>query len=190
MNKKGLISGDYGYINYRKKRQLCVVLIWAVIIAAVIAAGWIITGTRMNAATVLGIVLVLPAAKAAVGLFLILGYKSGDREQFEKIRSLGEDHCILLADLVLTRYEGSMYIPIVLIRGGNIFAFAPKQKTDRAIIRQYIGESVKASGSTATPCVDQEFNRFYQRIKKMPPLKEGPSKEDEAIRTDILSRAV
>ena len=190
MKGQKLHPGDYGYINYKKKRQLCIVLIWAVIIGGVIAAGWLFTGTRMNVATVVGIVLVLPAAKAAVSLFLVLGYRSGDKKQYEKIRSLTGEHSIVLADLILTRYEGSMYIPIALIRGGNIFAFAPKQKTDEAIIRQYIGESVKASGSTAVPCVDRDFNAFYQRLKKMPPVKAGPSKSDKAICTDILSRAV
>ena len=78
MKKEKLISGDYGYINARKKRQLCIVLLWALVIGAVIGAGWIITGTRLNPATVLGIVLVLPAAKAAVGLFLIISYRSGN----------------------------------------------------------------------------------------------------------------
>ena len=42
----------------------------------------------LKPATVLGIVLVLPAAKAAVGLFLIIGYRSGNREDYDAIVKL------------------------------------------------------------------------------------------------------
>lgn len=190
MKKEKLISGDYGYINARKKRQLCIVLLWALVIGAVIGVGWIITGTRLNPATVLGIVLVLPAAKAAVGLFLIISYRSGKREDYDAIVKLAGSGCYVLADLVLTQYEGAMYIPLAVIRGGNIFAYAPKQKKTSAQIRQYLTLSVKAAGSTAVPSVDTDFQAFSQRIKKIPALKEGPSKTDEAIRRDVLSRAV
>ena len=113
-----------------------------------------------------------------------------EREDYDAIVKLAGSGCYVLADLVLTQYEGSMYIPLAVIRGGNIFAYAPKQKKTSAQIRQYLTLSVKAAGSTAVPSVDTDFQAFSQRIKKIPALKEGPSKTDEAIRRDVLSRAV
>ena len=60
-----------------------------------------------------------------------------------KIAGLVKKNGRVLADLVLTRYEGSMYVAIAVVRGKNIFAYAPKQKTEPEKIREYLKVSVR-----------------------------------------------
>lgn len=187
---KRLSGGDYGYIDAYKKRQLVKVILWVIVISAIIAGGWIYTGTRFNVATVVGIILVLPAAKALIALILVAKYHTGSREEYEKIEGLVKKNGRVLADLVLTRYEGSMYVAIAVVRGKNIFAFAPKQKTEPEKIREYLKGSVKAAGSEATPAVYTDFQKYYEFIKKVSARENEPGKTEEKIVSDLLSRAV
>lgn len=79
MNRKKIMKGGIGYIDQCKKNQLVKVICWAVIIAAVVGGGWLYFKTRLNMVTILGILLVLPAAKALIALILICHIKAGMR---------------------------------------------------------------------------------------------------------------
>ena len=188
--EKKLRSGDYGYIDARKRRQLILVILWVVVIAAVEIGGWIYFGDRMNTATVVGIVLVLPAAKSLVGLVLIFPYHTGDAGEYEKICSILGDKCEVLADLVLTRYEGSMNVTIVMFHSGNIFAYVPTQKCPPDKIRQYLKQSVKAAGGTVTPVVCTDFKKYVEYAEKIAASEIKRTKKDDAVAADVLSRAV
>lgn len=185
-----LRSGDFGYIDAHRRLQLLKVILWVVIIAAIVIGGCIYYGDRMNVVTVIGIVLVLPAAKSLVGLVLIWPYHTGDAGQYETVRQLVGDKCIIYSDLVLTRYEGSMAVSIALFHGGNIFAYVPPQKCTPDKIRQYLKQSVKAAGGDATPAVCTDFNKFLEYAKRLADSEISQTKKDAAVAADVLSRAV
>ena len=188
--EKKLRSGDFGYIDAHKRRQLIKVIVWIVIIAAVVIGGWIYFGDRMNMATVVGIVLVLPAAKSLVGLVLIYPYRTGDAGEYEKICGIVGDKCQVMADLVLTRYEGSMCITMAMFHGGNIFAYVPAQKCTADKIRQYLKQSVKAAGGSATPVVCTDLKKYMEYAQNIAASEIKRTKKDDAAAADVLSRAV
>lgn len=190
MKQISIKSGNFGYVDAHKKWQLLKVIFWILLIGAIIAGGWIYSGTRFNVVTVVGIVLVLPAAKAVVGFIVVARYHTGSYEQFEKIYELAKGNCHVLADFVLTRYEGSMHIAIAVIHGGNIFAYVPRQKASPEKIKEYLNICVKAGQSEASPGVYTDFQKYYEFIKKVSASKSGPGKKDETIVAELLSRSV
>ena len=185
-----LVSGDFGYVDARKKGLLLKLILWVAVIGAVIVGGLLYYGTRMNAVTVVGVVLVLPAAKTLTGLILVGKYRTGSREEYEKISALAAGNSRVLADLVLTRYEGSMQVAIAVIHGGNIFAYVPRQKMAPEKIKEYLSVCVKAAGSEASPAVYTDFKKYYEFIKKMSASKSVPGKTEEKLASELLSRAV
>ncbi len=190
MNQKKIMKGGIGYIDQCKKNQLVKVICWAVIIAAVVGGGWLYFKTRLNMVTILGVLLVLPAAKALIALILILPYQSGDADRFNKVKETAGKAATVLSDLVLTRYEGSMAIHYAVIHGGNIFAFVPSQKTAPEKIQAYLTASVKAGGSSGVPMVFTDFEKFMTALKRVGQSPVETSKKDERIIADLLSRAV
>lgn len=189
--KARLQKGDAGYIKTAKQRQSIIVLIWVVVIGAVLIAGYMFTKSRLNAATVLGIVLVLPAAKAVVRLILLLPYTSADPEEYARVKKILPPCALIAADLILTRSEGAAtYISMAVICGGNVFAFCPGHKKTLAQIARELTESVKAGGGKASPAVFGDFQAFFMQIQKLSSKEETPSNKDEKIRRDLLSRAV
>ena len=184
------VPGDYGYIQSRKKRQLIKVVIWAVIIAAVVAGGWIATGTRMNTATVAGVILVLPAARSLLSFVVVARYHTGSREEYNKIRALVKENALVVSDLVLTRYEGSMAITMAVIHGGNIAAYVPKQRTAPDKIREYLNQCKKSVSADGSVSVYTDFEKFYAFIKKMSAAKSAPGEKEERLMQDLLSRSV
>lgn len=188
--KEKLKAGEYGYIDDHKKRQLFKIILWVIAILAVVLGGWLYFGTRINLVTLIGIFLVLPAAKAVVNYAVIMRYHTGDREKYEKIKGMLNDHFMVLSDLVITRYEGSMGLEIVVIHGGNLFAYVPEQKTSVKEIRDYLAESVQYAGSEAIPSVFTDFGKFEAFIKKVSDSKTEIGKKDQLILKDLMSKAV
>ena len=187
---KGKKAGEYGYIDERKKRQTAMLFLWVFLIAVILIAGYIRTGTRLNEATVVGVILVLPAAKTLIRLILLLPYRSGDKEKYEQVKAALKDRGLLYSDLVLTRYEGSMSIYFAVIHGSNVFAFVPSQKCSPDKIKEYLAVSVKSTGSNSSPMVCTEFEKFMGFVKKIGESETKTTKNDQKIASDILSRAV
>ena len=188
--RPALLPGDYGYISAYKKRQMIKVIIWAVIIAAVITGGWIAAGTRMNSVTVIGMVLVLPAAKTLIGWIVVARYHTGSCKEYDQIMELAGKNSLVLADIVLTRYEGSMAVNIAVLHGGTVLAYVPKQKTSPEKIREYLTEIKKAAQAEGSVSVYTDFNKFYALVKKLSVSQSKPGKTEETLMKELLSRAV
>ena len=134
MNNIFPVPGTPGYLRKKKSRLGLILILFAAVIALFLIIGYYRTGTRNNICTLIGVLLVLPAAKFVVTWLMLLPYHSIDPARYDEAAALAADADCILADLVLTRYEGRMYLPLVLVRGGHIFAAAPQQKMSRNMI--------------------------------------------------------
>ena len=69
---KKYAKGEYGYLKYKKKISLIIMLTSFLVILGVFITGIIVNGSKNNIFTVMAAVLTLPAAKFAVSYFIIL----------------------------------------------------------------------------------------------------------------------
>ena len=117
MEENKRIKGTYGYIDSLKRSKLVAIGIWAIFIALLLIIPSIIFKTRYNSFTIAAIVMVLPAARQVVQYLSLLPFHSGNREEYEKIRSLteGKSWIVLAADMVLASESGHMMLDMLVI---------------------------------------------------------------------------
>lgn len=117
-------KGDYGYMNYYKKRHLIATLIYAaIIIAFFILAHIIEVKIVILVCYIMAILLVLPGAKHAVAVMVVFPYHTMDEQSVEDLdehtREL--EHGIAVYDVTLASEDGIMYAPYMYLVEGRIY---------------------------------------------------------------------
>lgn len=192
MIRKNLKKGTLGYINKYKKLYGLVSLGWFLVIAAIFVTGLIVyKGDKMNMFTATAVILVLPAARLWVTWIIMLPYRSVDSSKYEHIHQLMKDKkCKVYADLVVTREEGAMYLPIVVNYDNNLFTFAPEQKKSTADIRTYLNQMIKAAGSGSKAQVFEAYDKYERCINHLGESVDLNGKDADAIEKQLFSAAL
>ena len=167
MGETKLTKGSYGYIDNWKRTRLITLVLWVIFIGALLLIPMMVLGTKYNAFTVAAIVMVLPAARQAVQYIAMAGFRSGSREEYEKIASYveGKSWMVLAADMVLDSESGHMVLNMIVICNGNIYGYAPKQKKSREAIEAYLTNLLMETDVThKKPVVHESFDEFEEMI--------------------------
>ena len=75
---------QFGYINKQKKFQFAMLMLYVLIGVGLFLIGLAVHKTRANLFTVLGILMVLPAAKRVIALVLMVPRKSVEKERLDR----------------------------------------------------------------------------------------------------------
>lgn len=141
-------KGVYGYVSRIKKRKLLHTVILFSITSLIIISGYFISGrTKNNLFTVIGIVSVLPAAKALTGLIVIWPYKTFDKALYEKIKGVDESG-MGLYDIVMSSNERIMNIYAVIPCTNRICVLLPSKEKEPRYIEQYLFKIFKGKLET------------------------------------------
>ena len=116
--KKHPVKGDFGYYSYEKKRRTAIVAFLFGICLMIFFTGLIMTGTRRNLLTLVAILGVLPAAKWATSMIMIMLQKPVDRKVYEVTEEIAGDltHGY---ELCVTAYEGRLSLDAVVVCGNS-----------------------------------------------------------------------
>ncbi|HIU03567.1 MAG TPA: hypothetical protein IAB63_09985 [Candidatus Onthocola gallistercoris] len=163
-----LEKGTYGYIERFKRYELIKTVVWAIFIALIIGIPWLILKTQLNYFTIIGVVLVLPAARTFILYVAALPHHSGKEEEHEEIAGFVREPMILLSDLMLTRSKGSTIIVWeAVIYNGNVYAYVPKQKADIKEITAYLQKQMENLGYKRKPLVHDQFKAYSDLIEML-----------------------
>ena len=77
---KKVEKGEFGYLAYKKSRNMIKTIIAFAVVLVIFIIGFIIWKSKNNYLTMLAVVLVLPAAKFAVSYFVLIPHKNCDEE--------------------------------------------------------------------------------------------------------------
>ena len=77
---KKVEKGEFGYLAYKKRRNMIKTIIAFAIVLVIFIIGFIIWKSKNNYLTMLAVVLVLPAAKFAVSYFVLIPHRNCDEE--------------------------------------------------------------------------------------------------------------
>lgn len=135
---------QFGYINKQKKFQFAMLLFYALIGVGLFLIGLAVHKTRANLFTVLGILMVLPAAKRVIALVLMMPRKSVEKERFENMQAALPKSAFLLTDYVFTSTEKVMSLDFVIVMNKTVYGIKDGKRMDDAYVENYLAETISA----------------------------------------------
>lgn len=166
LQRKKKKPGDYGYLSEKRTRQLTVTLAGAMAVAGIYLAGYLIWKSNANILTMFAVLLVLPATKAFVGLFILFPHKALSKEDMEKAETAAPGH--MLYDVILSSTENISYLPAVYCSNTTVYAFVNEEKIQKEKLESYLREIMTAkregdlSAVVKTVKVYDDFSSFAE----------------------------
>ncbi len=165
--KKHPVKGDYGYYSYEKKKRIGIVALMFGLCMVIFITGIIMTGTRKNMFTLIAILGVLPAAKWAVQMVMILLQKPIDPNVYETTEKIAGEltHGY---ELCVTAYEGRLSLDAVVVCGNIIAAYSSAQKGKFEFMETHVRKIIHGNGlGNPTFKIFRKFDQYQDRIKQL-----------------------
>lgn len=166
---------EFGYIQKQKIFQSLMLLLFVAVGVGLFVTGLLITGTRANIFTVLGILMVLPAAKRIIALVVMVPRRSVDKDRYDRMRETVAEEGILYTDYVFTSPDKIMSFDFLIIQNQNVMGILSEKKQEEAYILDYLQKGVDSQASGYQVKLfssDEKFYKYYRR------LTEGSSKQE------------
>lgn len=179
---------EFGYISSQKKFQALMLLLYIMIGVGLFLIGFLITGTRANLFTVLGILMALPGAKRVIALVVMVPHQSVGKERYDRMRSELTDGSVLLTDYVFTSPEKIMNLDFVVVYRNNVMGILGKDGQDVKYMTDYLQKGVDETASGYHVRIfftDEDFCKFYKRMPEEDregQEENGEMKQDEVVK--------
>lgn len=189
-------KGQYGYIKEHKKKIITSIIILGVMILTGVILSLVMFKTTKTLIIILPILISLPFAKQIVALIMCSKFKPLTEEEHKKIEKgiHYENRDGILYDISISRYEGMMFFPAVIVRDGRML-FLYQEAFDKKIpdvefLKKEIARSfemIKKPYVIITALTVDEF------IKKAETIKEPDEDyvvKDQSMREKIFELGV
>lgn len=189
-------KGQYGYIKKHKKKIITSIIILGVMILTGVILSLVMFKTTKTMIIILPILISLPFAKQIVALIMCSKFKPLTEEEHKKIEKgiHYENRDGILYDISISRYEGMMFFPAVIVRDGRML-FLYQEAFDKKIpdvefLKKEIARSfemIKKPYVIITALTVDEF------IKKAETIKEPDEDyvvKDQSMREKIFELGV
>ncbi|EDO59082.1 MAG: hypothetical protein V8R54_02330 [Coprococcus sp.] len=189
-------KGQYGYIKKHKKKIITSIIILGVMILTGVILSLVMFKTTKTLIIILPILISLPFAKQIVALIMCSKFKPLTEEEHKKIEKgiHYENRDGILYDISISRYEGMMFFPAVIVRDGRmLFLYQKafdKKIPDVEFLKKEIARSfemIKKPYVIITALTVDEF------IKKAEAIKEPDEDyvvKDQSMREKIFELGV
>lgn len=189
-------KGQYGYIKKHKKKIITSIIILGVMILTGVILSLVMFKTTKTLIIILPILISLPFAKQIVALIMCSKFKPLTEEEHKKIEKgiHYENRDGILYDISISRYEGMMFFPAVIVRDGRmLFLYQEafnKKIPDVEFLKKEIARSfemIKKPYVIITALTVDEF------IKKAETIKEPDEDyvvKDQSMREKIFELGV
>lgn len=189
-------KGQYGYIKKHKKKIITSIIILGVMILTGVILSLVMFKTTKTLIIILPILISLPFAKQIVALIMCSKFKPLTEEEHKKIEKgiHYENRDGILYDISISRYEGMIFFPAVIVRDGRML-FLYQEAFDKKIpdvefLKKEIARSfemIKKPYVIITALTVDEF------IKKAETIKEPDEDyvvKDQSMREKIFELGV
>lgn len=176
---------EFGYISSQKKFQALMLLLYIGIGVGLFLAGFLITGTRANLFTVLGILMALPAAKRVIALVVMVPRRSVEKERYDKMKSVLSGDSALLTDYVFTSTEKIMNLDFVVIYRKNVIGILGRDGQDIKYMTDYLQNGIEEIASSYHVRIffsDEDFYKFYKKMPESAGEDDDETKQDEVVK--------
>lgn len=117
MKKK--TKGEWGYIDYQRKRVLLITLVLYVCAIGIYLLGYLTLHTNKSIWSILAVLAVLPASKSMVNLIMFLRFRSLNMSDFEEYKEAGSD-APALYEAPFTTYEKTFFTEALMCRNNTV----------------------------------------------------------------------
>lgn len=189
-------KGQYGYIKKHKKKIITSIIILGVMILTGVILSLVMFKTTKTLIIILPILISLPFAKQIVALIMCSKFKPLTEEEHKKIEKgiHYENRDGILYDISISRYEGMMFFPAVIVRDGRML-FLYQEAFDKKIpdvefLKKEIARSfemIKKPYVIITALTVDEFIKKAETIKE---LDEDYVVKDQSMREKIFELGV
>lgn len=168
-------KGQYGYIKKHKKKIITSIIILGVMILTGVILSLAMFKTTKTLIIILPILISLPFAKQIVALIMCSKFKPLTEEEHKKIEKgiHYENRDGILYDISLSRYEGMLFFPAVIVRDGRmLFLYQKafdKKIPDVEFLKKEIARSfemIKKQYVIVTALTVDEFIKKAETIKE------------------------
>ena len=173
------VKGDYGYYSYEKKRRVAIVAFLFGLCLVIFLTGYIMTGTRKNMFTLIAILGVLPSARWAVSMIMVLLQKNIDPKVVEITEEIAGDltHGY---ELCVTAYEGRLPLDAVVVCGNNIAAYSSAEKGKFEFMETHVRKILHGNGfGNPTFKIFRKLEQYQERIRQ---LADDPQKYRDGLK--------
>ena len=175
---------QFGYINKQKKFQFAMLMLYVLIGVGLFLIGLAVHKTQANLFTVLGILMVLPAAKRVIALVLMVPRKSVGKERFEKVQEALPESAAILTDYVFTSTEKVMSLDFVIVMNKNVYGIKDQKKTDDAYVEKYLSETISAAARGYRVQLFENDDAFLAMLKRSERKETAP--EERPVQDKIV----
>lgn len=185
---KKVEKGEFGYLAYKKSRNMIKTIIAFAVVLVIFIIGFIIWKSKNNYLTMLAVVLVLPAAKFAVSCFVLIPHKSCDLELKNEIeRRKGELNSVY--DLVVSNNQKPVGIMAAVISDNQILAYTSAPKADKNLFETSVKEFLKNEKLTCAVLLYKDKDTYLEKVKNTA-LNFDESKENSLDRKQYVTDAL
>ncbi len=163
---KKVEKGDWGYIDYRKKINLIIMLAAFAVVIGIFILGIILNGNRNNVFTVAAVVLVLPAAKFAVAYFVVAPHKSAGEALKNKLEKEAGGLCVCF-DCIMSNKKKPICAQAVVVTDSAICAYTLEEKADNKLFETSLQEFMKNDKLNVTVTLYKEEKKFINRVRNL-----------------------
>lgn len=112
-------KGEWGYIDYQRKRVMLITLVLYVCAIGMYLLGFFTLHTNKSIWSILAILAVLPASKSMVNLIMFLRFGSLKKEDYDEYKSAGND-APALYEAPFTTYEKTFFAEALMCRNNTV----------------------------------------------------------------------
>lgn len=163
---KKVPKGNFGYIQYEKKKRLLITLILFAIPAIIFTTGILMTHTRKNMFTFVAIMGCLPASKCAVNLIMIWLQKPMKKELYDRIREHVKDMSVIY-EATVSAYEKNTPFSCIVVTGLNVVGLARDTSADVPFIEQHMKKIIQGNGYKINVKVFTDEKQFLRRVDEL-----------------------
>lgn len=183
-------KGEAGYIRAQKKKLTIETLLSFALVAALVAAGYLINHTKLNLLTLVAILGCLPACRLLVNLIMFLGHMSiNEAKEIEISGCTG--HLTVAYDMIVTSERKAMQIDAIAISNNTICGYTKDKKVDTAYAARHIKSILHQNKyDKVTVKIFHDYVAFLSRAEGMDNIaaveKADTRTKEESIREIIL----
>lgn len=196
MSKK--IKGEWGYINYQRKRVMLITLVLYVCAIGIYLFGYLSLNTTKNLFSVIAVLGILPASKSLVNLIMFMRFKSLSEEIHGSYYEASGDGLCIVFETPFTTYEKTYFIEAIACRNKTVACFYPgkasgkgkcadKTQDIKKLTEHLLGVLKNDGYKDVTVKVFDDREDFIKRIRELSGMKESDRRADEAILNTLLS---
>lgn len=162
-------KGQYGYIDYSKKKALITSFLSLTSVLIIFFTGVIIYHSNKSLFSIIAAVAAIPAAKLITGYIVRLPYKTGNISLYDKLKEKAatnnEYEAIIGADFIISSSSKSMEVTFAYIVNGKAICYTANSKTDAKETEKYIKEVFDNEGTQYSQIrVYNDENKFLKNV--------------------------